>query len=181
MSLKTKIESILFVAVKPLSLRELSNILSLKSLEIEEAMKELMSDYNNEGRGINIIQNGKQYQMLSDPNNAEIVQAFLKDETSGELSQPSLETLSIIAYRAPISKLELERIRGINCSLIIRNLLLRGLITDKFDRQKDEHYYSITNEFIRFLGINDIRELKDYDKLNKMETIQEVMNSELEA
>ena len=98
---------------------------------------------------------------------------FLKDEINGELSQPSLEALTIIAYRGPISKLELEKIRGVNCSLIIRNLLLRGLIEEKFNKTKNENYYTVTNDFIRFLGLNSLSDLPEYEKLNKLDALNQ--------
>ncbi|MCG2700667.1 SMC-Scp complex subunit ScpB, partial [Candidatus Parcubacteria bacterium] len=96
-------------------------------------------------------------------------------ETTGELSRPSLESLTIIAYRGPVAKIDLDRIRGINCALILRNLLLRGLIEGKYDNKKKETYYSVTFDFIKFLGINNIKELPDYERLNKDDTIDRML------
>ncbi len=175
MSLKSQLESLLFVAVKPLSVKELAGITKVKSREVEEALAVLLDDYQTRDGGLTLIKNNDQYQITTVADNAALVQEFLKDEASGELTQPSLEALTIIAYRGPVSKLELERIRGINCSLIIRNLLMRGLVEEKFDRAKNEYYYSVTHDFIRFLGINEVSELADYEKLNKLETIGQVL------
>ncbi len=179
MSLKSQLESLLFVAIKPLALKDLASHLNLKTKEIEEAMEELMTDYKNNNGGLAIIKNNGQYQITTAAENAALVQEFLKDETTGELSQPSLEALTIIAYRGPISKLELDRIRGVNCSLIIRNLLLRGLIDEKFDKAKTEHYYTVTHDFIRFLGLSSIADLPDYGKLHESETLAEVLDATL--
>ena len=118
--------------------------------------------------------------MVSSPENAELVQEFIKDETTGELSRPSLEALTIIAYRGPVSKIDLDRIRGVNCSLILRNLLLRGLIEGKFDKQKQETYYTVTLDFTRFLGLSEIKELPDFEKLNKDDTISRFLDGEKE-
>jgi len=181
MSLKSQLESLLFVAVKPLSVKELTSIVNVKTKEVEEALKALETDYKEKQGGLALIKNNNKYQITSAAENAELVQKFLKDEASGELTQPSLEALTIIAYRGPIAKLELERIRGINCSLIVRNLLLRGLIEEKFDRSKNEYYYSVTHDFIRFLGLNSLEELPDYEKLNKLEAITDVINNGEEA
>jgi len=117
--------------------------------------------------------------MVSAPENSSLVRDFIKDETTGELTRPSLETLTIIAYRGPISKLDLERIRGINCSLILRNLLIRGLIEAKTDRKKNEIYYNITFDFIRFLGINDVNQLPDYERLNKDDTLDRILSDDV--
>ena len=179
MSLKAKIESLLFVAVKSMSSKELANVIKVKAKDIDQAVEELIKEYKEKGSGITIIKNNAKYQITTIPENAVLVKDFLQDETSGDLSQPSLEALSIIAYRGPISKMELEKIRGVNCSLIIRNLLMRGLVEEKFDRSKNEHYYSVTHNFIRFLGINDVKDLSNYEKLNKMETITQALEENL--
>ncbi len=181
MSLKSQLESLLFVAIKPLALKELVNLTNAKSREVEEALNSLEEEYRNGGRGLSLVKNNNQYQLTTAPDNAALVQEFLKDETSGELSQPSLEALTIIAYRGPIGKLELERIRGVNCSLIIRNLLLRGLIEEKFDKAKEENYYTVTHDFIRFLGLNSVNNLPDYLKLSRSEEANQLIDSVLEA
>ena len=170
MSLKSKLESLLFVAVKPLSAKDLATWLELKSPDVEKALEELAAGYRESESGLAIIKNNSQYQLTSAPDNASLVQEFLKDETSGELSQPSLEALTIIAYRGPIAKSALEEIRGVNCSLIIRNLLLRGLIEEKFSKNKNENVYSVTHDFVRFLGMGSVEELPDYEKLRLVET-----------
>lgn len=169
MSLQSQIESILFVAIKPMPIKELADLLKVKTKEAEEALETLGVEYKNNGRGLSLIKNNNQYQLTTAPENAALIQEFLKDETSGELSQPSLEALTVIAYRGPIGKLELEKIRGVNCSLIIRNLLLRGLIEEKYNKVKDENYYTVTHDFIRFLGLSDISELPEYTKLRAAE------------
>jgi segregation and condensation protein B len=71
--------------------------------------------------------------------------------------------------------MDLDRIRGVNCSLILRNLLLRGLIEGKFDKVKNDTYYTVTFDFIRFMGLNDIKELPDYEKLHKDDTIDRML------
>jgi len=173
MSVKSQLESILFVAIKPLTPKELANLTGEKIEEVKTALEELAADYNNSGRGLALIQNNNQYQLTTAADNSSLVKDFLKDETNGELSQPSLEALTIIAYRGPIAKIELEKIRGINCSLIIRNLLLRGLIEEKFNKTKNENYYTVTNDFIRFLGLNSLSDLPEYEKLNKLEALNQ--------
>ncbi|NLZ74855.1 SMC-Scp complex subunit ScpB [Candidatus Falkowbacteria bacterium] len=169
MSLQSQIESLLFVAIKPLSVKNLADLLKVKTKAVEEALESLSAEYKNKERGLTLIKNNNQYQLTTAPENAALVQEFLKDETSGELSPASLEALSVIAYRGPIIKAELEKIRGVNCSLIIRNLLLRGLIEEKYNKTEDENYYTVTHDFIRFLGLNDVSELPDYAKLRAAE------------
>ena len=174
MSIKSQLESILFVAIKPLTPKDLANLVGAKADEVKAALEELSVDYKNSGRGLALISNNGQFQLTTSSENSTLVKDFLKDEVNGELSQPSLEALTIIAYRGPISKLELEKIRGVNCSLIIRNLLLRGLIEEKFNKTKNENYYAVTNDFIRFLGLSSLNDLPEYEKLNKLEALNQV-------
>lgn len=177
MSLKSQLESLLFVSLKPLAVKDLATFAKVKNKEVEEALAELTADYETSERGLTLIKNNNQYQLTTSPNSAALIQEFLKDETSGELSQPSLEALTIIAYRGPIAKLELDRIRGVNCSLIIRNLLLRGLVEEKFDKLKNENFYTVTHDFIRFLGLSGVTGLPEYEKLHQAETINSVLTA----
>ncbi len=177
-SLKSQIESLLFVANKPLTSKELADLLKIKSEAVEAAMDELSADYTANESGLQIIKNNGKHQLVSSAENAAIVQEFIKDETSGELSRPSLEALTVIAYRGPITKIDLDRIRGVNCSLIIRNLLIRGLIEEKADKDKKESFYNVTMDFIRYLGINQLEDLPDYARLHADETIDKMLSRE---
>jgi len=176
--LKSKIESLLFISAKPLALSQLAGLLKADKKEIIKSADELLADYKNNQAGLQIIKDGAKYQMVSAPANAKIIQEFIKDETTGELTRPSLEALTIIAYRGPISKIDLDRIRGVNCALILRNLLIRGLIEGKFDKKKNEIYYAATFDFIRFFGLNDIKELPDYERLHQDDTIDRMLADE---
>ncbi|MDD5032086.1 MAG: SMC-Scp complex subunit ScpB [Patescibacteria group bacterium] len=178
MSLKSKIESLLFISAKPMTVKQLAQLIKKEPKEVEAAARELAEDYKKREGGLAIIKNSSSYQMVSASDNSSLVRDFIKDETTGELTRPSLETLTIIAYRGPVSKLDLERIRGVNCSLILHNLLLRGLVEGKPDKKKNETYYNITFDFIRFLGINDIKELPDYERLNKDDTLDRILSGD---
>lgn len=171
MPIKSKIESLLFISSKPMAASQIADLLKVDKKEIIKSADELLADYKNKKAGVQIIKDGQKYQMASSPENSKIIQDFIKDEIDGELSRPSLEALTIIAYRGPVSKIDLDRIRGVNCSLILRNLLLRGLIEEKFDKKKNEIYYTASFDFIRFLGLNGIKELPDYERLNKDDAI----------
>lgn len=175
MSIKSKIESLLFISAKPMSVKQISDLLKKPVKEVGEAGDELVGEYRTSGRGVQIIKNGSKLQMVSSPENAGAVRDFIKDETTGELSRPSLEALTIIAYRGPVSKIDLDRIRGVNCGLILRNLLLRGLVEAKNNKTKNEIYYTVTFDFIRFLGINDVKELPDYEKLSRDDSLERML------
>lgn len=171
-SLKSQIESLLFMAAKPMTLKSLAKILKLETEDIALAVQELAQDYKVGSRGLQIAQIEDQIQLTSTPENAQLLENFVKDETSGDLTRPSLETLTVIAYRGPISKPELEMIRGVNCSLILRNLLLRGLVEEYSDTKTGLVRYNITFDFLRYLGLSKPSELPDYDKLSSHEILE---------
>lgn len=173
--LTSQIESILFVAARPLSFKKLAEICGVSKDEIAKAVVEMCAVYNVAGRGVRILHHGEDVQMSSSPESSATVQDFLKDETTGELTKPSLETLTIVAYRGPIAKPELEQIRGVNCSLILRNLMMRGLVEATGEPGRPETRYRVSMDFLRFLGVASVEELPDYDKLRSHENILRVL------
>ncbi len=175
MNLSSSLEALLFVAAKPLKVKDLADFTKTKPEQVINALDKLVEDYNASERGLAIIKQGSSYQMVTAPKQASLIKEFVKDETMGELTRPSIEALTIIAYRGPITKLDLDRIRGVNCALILRNLLMHGLIEAQFDKKKNENYYNITLDFIRFLGIKDVIELPNYTKLSTDDTLDKIL------
>ncbi len=171
----SQLEALLFVAAKPLQIKDLATLTKAKPDEVTAALAELSSQCQESGRGVRLVRQGNSCQMVSAPEYAALIKEFIKDETMGELSKPSLEALTIIAYRGPITKFDLDRIRGVNCALILRNLLLHGLIEATQDKKKNETYYSVTLDFIRFLGISDTAHLPDYDKLRQHDSLERML------
>ena len=172
---KNKIESLLFISHKPLAVAELARLTEVDKKQVEEILGQLIGEYKSRAGGVEILQVEDKYQMATTGQSSELVAKFLKSELTGELTRPSLETLTIIAYRGPISKAELELIRGVNCSLIIRNLLIRGLIEAKEDKARGNIYYHITLEFLKFLGLASVKELPDFEKLNRNNNLDKLL------
>jgi len=178
--LKTIVESLLFISNKPLTAKSIVNFLKKQGQDatikqVEDIIEELKQKFNNENSGIHIVQSGNEFQMVTNPASAELIKKFLKDDTTGELTPASLETLTVIAYRGPITKAELEQIRGVNCSLILRNLMIRGLIDSEEDQLKQTVLYRATVEFLKYLGINNVSELPDYEKLHQVENLEQFL------
>ncbi len=173
--IESQVESLLLVSAKPVSYKELANFLKVDEESVKAAVESLKSKYNKADQGVHVLINNGRVQFSTNPDNAKMVKEFLHDEVSGELSKPSLETLTIIAYRQPIAKEELDQIRGINCSLILRNLMIRGLVEPQEAKGGLTTTYSVTMDFLRFLGINSVEELPDFQKLNSDENLHAVL------
>lgn len=164
--LVSHIESILFVASKPLSVKKLAKALDVSAEAVLSAVTELRVKYNSENSGVVIVENNDEYQMVANPDNREAAESFIKAEVSGELTRPQLETLTVISYCGPITKPELEQIRGVNCALILRNLMMRGLVKERDDAINLLPTYEVTMEYLRHLGLNSLNDLPDYTTLH---------------
>ena len=176
------LESLLLAIGKPLAYKEINKLLECKDDDLKKLLSKLKEKYNQEDSGIHVLDNNKKVQFVSHPDNIKVLKDYFNDELSGDLSKPSLETLTIIAYRQPVSKEELEQIRGVNCSMIIRNLLIRGLIEESTDKESLSINYSVTMDFLKYMGINSVDELSDYEKLNSDENLIKLLDgSENEA
>lgn len=163
---KSILESLLFISDRPLSKKELAKITERGEDEVEENLNNLIKEYNQRDGGVKVLRQGDQFQMVTNPENAEFIQKFLKEEITGELTPASLETLSIISYRGSIRREELEQIRGVNCAIILRNLTIRGLI--ETEEKDGQIFYRVSLDFIRQLGITDLKELPDYQRLHQL-------------
>lgn len=175
MNIKNQIESLLFISHKPLGLGELAKLVSADKKEVVENLSALEKEYTQKGGGIQLLKNDDKYQLCASGDSSEVVGKFIRNEMTGELTRPSLETLTIIAYRGPISKAELELIRGVNCSLILRNLLMRGLVESEEDRSRGNTFYLITFDFLKYLGLGKIEDLPDYQKLNRNNNLDKLL------
>lgn len=178
--LKSKLESLLYVCAKPLSLGNMKKILNVDKEVIQTALDELIKEYEAKNGGIMIANIEKKYRLVTNPNNAEFISDYIKKDLTTELSKPSLETLSIICYRAPVSKYEIELIRGVNCSLILRNLLMRGLVESYEDKETKQMMYNISFKFLQFLGINNTKELPNYQALNSNDLLNRLLEKKSE-
>jgi len=175
--LRAKVESILFVVNRPLTMAKLAEICGARKTEVEEAVDGLAEVYSNGKSGLRLLRHGDSVQMSTSQETAELVRAFLKDETTGEMTRPSLETLTIVAYRGPLTKSELEQVRGVNCSLILRNLMMRGLVEPLGDASYPLTQFQVTMDFLRFLGVASVEELPDYSLLRSDENVTKAMEN----
>lgn len=164
MNLRGALEAILFVANKPLTAKVLAKILEAEMGATQTALDELFSSHKESG--IVLLQSSEGYQLATNTKYSTTVKNFLNLELREKLTDATVEVLAIIAYRQPISKAEIEAIRGVNSQYSLRSLLMRGLI-EKTQNPGDARsfLYQTTTEFLMHLGLRSAKDLPEFEKL----------------
>lgn len=163
-NLRSAIEAILMITDVPLSLVALATALDRPVAEVREAVLELQSDYNgtdeSTARGFELRETGGGWRIFVRPQFDWAVRQFIANENPTKLSQAALETLSVIAYKQPISRGQVASIRAVNVDSVVKTLLSRGLITELFtDSETGAINYGTTELMLSLLGINSLDEL----------------------
>ncbi len=159
------IEAALFIYGEPISPKQLSKLLAIEEQEVRKGLETLYEALLAEDRGCILVRHGDKVQLATKPEFAALAETLAKQEFAEALTPAALETLAIIMYAAPVSRADIEYIRGVNSSFTVRNLLLRGLIERETDPAKPQSYaYKPAFDAIRQLGISSIEELPDYQK-----------------
>ena len=155
MKLEAKIEALLFWKAEPISIKKLASLLNENEDSIRKALSELHIILSE--RGIILIENNDEVTLGTSKDASELIESLTKDELSKDLGKAGLETLSIILYQGPISRAEIDYIRGVNSQFILRNLLVRGLI-ERIENPNDQrsYLYKSTLELLSYLGISKI-------------------------
>lgn len=166
--IKNIIEAIMFAYSEPISIKDLNNAINeeLSSKEIEIMLNSLIEDYKENNRGIQIIKLQDKYQMCTNKDYAEFVKNILEPKRKKTLSQATLETLTIIAYKQPITKVEIEEIRGVKSDKVVQTLLENNLIYEagRLDKIGKPIIYKTTNEFLKLLNIEKLEDLPSIEK-----------------
>src|SRR5512143_2890043 len=158
---KAIIEALLFASGEPLSLSAINKATSLSEQDIREIMRELISEYGDRNSGIIIAEIADRYEMATDPELAAWIRRMKNVHVSNKLSQPSIETLSIIAYKQPITKVEIDQLRGVNSDAAVKSLLDKRLIKiiGKKESPGRPFLYGTTREFLQYFGLKNLAEL----------------------
>lgn len=156
-----KLEAVLFALGGPLSRKELSAMLETSTEELELALKDLRAE--SKERGIVLIDDGSMLELRASPDTAELVEAIRKEEFNRDIGRAGVEALAAILYRGPLTRSEIDFIRGVNSSQTLRTLLMRGLIR-KIPKPGDERsfLYEPTTELLAQLGVSHAEDLPDY-------------------
>jgi segregation and condensation protein B len=155
------LESLLFVAAEPTPAGRLAQILAAPVEEVEAALVELKKACETGRRGVRLQRQGDRVQLTTAPEAAQFVESFLGLDLSSKLSPAALETLAVIAYRQPITRAELEAVRGVNCDGVLRVLITRELVepVGRLERPGRPYQYGTTSQFLHYFGLSDLSQL----------------------
>ena len=164
--LKSAVEALLFASGEPLSIYELSNHLDEKSKTIELIIQEMMDAYEKvQTRGIKLISIKGKYQLVTKGENAEYIQKLLKKNKRQSLSQASIESLAIISYKQPITRIDIDEIRGVKSESALQRLIEKDLIKEvgRLEVPGRPILYGTTDEFLRQFDLRDLKDLPSLD------------------
>ncbi|NLX85543.1 MAG: SMC-Scp complex subunit ScpB [Clostridiales bacterium] len=161
--IKSIIEAGLFAAGDPVSLKDLCSVLDMDQKDVLPLLKEMKDWYNYERRGIQLIEAEGHYQFSTRPEYYEYIQKLHTPQRRQGLSQAALETLAIIAYKQPITRAEVEAIRGVQSDTAISTLIEKRLIqeVDRLDTVGRPILYGTTIDFLKYFGLSSVKELPD--------------------
>lgn len=176
--LAAALESLLFVSGEPLSFARLAKTLKVAEEDIASHAEALSEKYSHDAQsGLMLVVKDRKAMLATKPEHAASVEALTKSALQEHLSKPALEVLAIIAYRTPITRAEIEAIRGVNCSFTLRNLLLRDLIERQGNPLDARGYvYFPTFKFLQSLGLKHTGELPDHAALSQDGRLKTVLD-----
>ena len=160
-SLKGRIEAILFVAGEAVSIRDMAKALQIDKKELKVALKEIGSEYDYEQRGFMLKRFGDKVQLATRPLYSEDVLRLLQPVQQQSLSQAAMETLAVVAYKQPVTRAEVEQIRGVKCDYSLQSLMMKGLIQEagRKDTIGRPILYATTDTFLSHFGIQGLEDL----------------------
>ena len=159
------VEAILFVTGNAVETREIARVLDITDAELEETLDALESGYDFDRRGLRLLRFGAHVQLATRPDYAPYVEKLLQPVQKQSLSQAVMETLAVIAYRQPVTKAEIEQIRGVKCDYSVQSLVSKGLIEEVGRKEALGRpiLYGTTDAFLRHFCISSVAELPEID------------------
>lgn len=166
MELYNQIEALLFWRGEPMAFADICRVFKLPSADIKKELKILAEKL--EGSGITLIQTGEDIALGTASGAHELIERVRKEELGGDLSKAALETLSVILYKGPVSRSEIEYVRGVNSTAILRSLLIRGLVERKQSEVDERQFlYRASVELYALLGIGKSEDLPEFATVRK--------------
>ncbi len=180
-SLKSAIEAILLVVDEPVSVLTIAQVTNTPEIEVVKELKQLQKEFEQRNGGITLREVAGGWRFYTNEHSAEVVERFLKDGMTARLTQASLETLAVIAYKQPVSRGRIAAIRGVNVDGVVRTLLNRGLIEESGSETDSQAIlYKTTPYFLERLGIASLDELPPVaDYLPNMSALDSLIDETL--
>lgn len=165
-SISQKIEAILFWKAEPVSVKKLAQLLEIKDVEIREGLAQLKNNLQN--RGLALVETDEEVMLGTAKELSPLIERLTKEELTRDLGKAGLETISIVLYQGPISRADIDYIRGVNSQFIVRNLLIRGLV-ERIDNPQDARsfLYKPALQLLSHLGISNIKDLPEFEVVKK--------------
>ena len=181
LTLAAIVESLLFVADAPVPVSQLAGAAECDAPDIEAALKSLAEDYAN--RGVRLQRKGNLVQLVSAPQAAPYVERFLGLSLSGKLSAAALETLAIVAYKQPITRPQIEAIRGVSSDGVLRTLMSKGLVEEvgRFETVGHPVLFGTTFEFLQYFGLDSLDELPSLEIDERVRAVETETETESSA
>ena len=170
--MKAALEGLLFIiGDEGLTLKDIVTILEINEDEAMKLIKELCNELNQNTRGIKLEYLGGSFKLTTKAEHAKYFEKLVQNEQNNKLSDAALEVLSIIAYSGPITRVDIDKIRGVSSAYIVRKLVLKNLIEDcgKSEDPGRPTLYKITNQFLNYFGLASINELPKIKEIEKKE------------
>jgi len=170
--LKKLIEAIIFTSNKPVTIKELKFYFKdFETKELRSVLKELIKEWDDAERGFNLVEVSNGFQLRTNPEYADEIINFNKEIKKFRISKASLEVLAITAYKQPLTRLEIERIRGVDCSGVLNQLLDKRLmeIRGRKDVPGKPFLYGTTDEFLETFNLKSIKDLPTLKEIEEME------------
>lgn len=160
-SLGTALESLLFVATTPVTINQLENVLKLEAEVITHGLEKLAQEYKARQRGLRLQTREGKFQLVTIPATASLIEEFLNLDLNVRLSTPALESLAVIAYRQPVTRSQIEAVRGVDSAGVLRSLLQRGLVEEvgRLEVVGRPILYGVTDLFMQHFGLTHLGEL----------------------
>lgn len=173
--LKKVAEAVLFLSEEPVKLERMASVLQLTPEETEDLIAQLQGDLSDSGRGLQVFAVAGGYQMGTLPELAPYLEKAFSEEVSGSLSNAALEALAIIAYKQPVTRIEIESIRGVRSEHLLENLLKRRLIRISGRKEGPGRplLYSTTPDFLKYFGLKDLNDLPPLESEENVEENKE--------
>ena len=172
------LEALLFIHGEPLTHKKIESVLGLKKGEVEAIVAEVKKRLEESGRGLQLVSDGEKVQLATKPEFNRILEDFIKEELTEDLTPASLEALSIVAYLGPITRAKIEYLRGVNSIVILRSLMIRGLVERFPDPERPSGFlYQPTFDLIKHLGLKNKELLPEYEKFRGLLKVFEGQNA----